>query len=302
VVDVFTEDAEGGPAPEGVIKRYQAIRGVLYAFDDESEYDVSPASIQAATEVFRLVSSAIAQLKAEQSRTNPNRVMNAKSQLHSAIESGAARLADSVRPQLRSDVTDLGQRMLEVSEIEQQARAAKDEFQRLEGRAKEVIDRVGVGRFAMHYEQQAKYQEEAAVRWLRALAVTGVLLVGVVGWLIWEALASGGNPQSWETIGTMLATKALAIGVLSYAAAFCSKNYRAHRHMESSYQQRIAALDTYALMASSLSEDSESRAIVLTELARSAFAPTDTGLTSPSSGDRMIIDNSAPLVAAARPS
>lgn len=184
---------------------------------------------------------------------------------------------------------------------ESQARAAEvaASLDALEARAKTLVEQIGVGELAKHYGSEADEQASSARRWLWAVIVSGVLLLAVVVWLFIETHGLGANP-SWEQIARSLASKALAIGVVSYAVTFCSRNFRSHRHLEAVYRQRKASLNTYSAMASALQEDDEGRKVVLAELAKAVFAATDTGMTPSSAGDKTIIENTVPIVSALR--
>lgn len=156
-----------------------------------------------------------------------------------------------------------------------------------------------MGRLAEHYEQEASHQASAARNWLYGVALATVSLAAVVVWLIVENHTLPDNAD-WEMIGAMLATKALALGVLSYVVSFCAKNYRSHRHLHATYRQRMSALDTYSLMALSLRDDPDDRRLVLQELAKSVFSPSDTGLTGSGSSEKTVIEN-MPVFSAVRP-
>lgn len=279
------------------IRRYRAMRGILMAFDAETEEEVPQAAIDAsrrALERMRLIAAFLK--KSSGQATYP---IGQLKQFADEVRTVAAQVAQEVRPHLRRGIADLASVTRDAQQAYDSATAAEERVKELEQRAQVIIDRVGVGRLAGHYETEAKGQAAVAKSWLVGVSVAGGLLVVVVGWLVVETLIHGGTVR-WEQLSAILGTKALAIGVLSYAVSFCSRNYRAHRHMEATYRQRMAALDTYALMASSLADDNAGRAIVLTELAKAVFAGTDTGLTSTGSGDKTLIENTVPIVSAAR--
>lgn len=311
--EVFRDEiADLGERPliDDQISRYTAARNILMAFDAEPSNEVPPSALrigkqsleafERAVEAHRRVSldAMTAYYRGIDDHPGYREALEADRALVAAVDLFHAKLVAEVRPYIASGAVELArlarESMLRVDAINE----AADRLARLEERAQTIIDRIGTGRIALHFEGEGKEQARAAVRWLWGIAIAGVLLIGVVIWLIAETLHRGGGAR-WEDIGAMFASKGLAIGVLSYVVSFCSRNYRAHRHLEATYRQRMASLDTYSLWASSLaSAEAGARDIVLTELARAVFAGVDTGLafSGASSGDKTIIENTVPLV------
>lgn len=281
------------------VGRYAATRRALLALDRELEDELADETVRMAQSFKQQLASAVKTFKDDADRVSPLARDGVVTNFISLVSPVAEQVALKVRPMLRSDAVDRLVNAASVADARSRVEEAQSRLDALEEKAKVIIERVGVGRLAAHYEDEGSYQAKAARRWLTAVGVCTALLVLIVIWLIWEASRLSGTPE-WETLAALLASKALALGVLSYATGFCAKNYRSHRHLHATYRQRMAALDTYSLMALSLKDDPEDRRLVLVELARAVFAPSDTGLTPSSQGDKTIIENTVPLVAAIR--
>ncbi|MBO0609347.1 hypothetical protein [Myceligenerans salitolerans] len=290
------EEAWSGPLGD-VARQYAAARVTLLAYNEEPAEAVSASSKSNAAQAVQQLASAVAPFALGLRGNHGQHIATLKS----AIGNASNTVAQHVRPQIRSGVVDIAKIKDMAERAYADASASRTKFADLVRRAEEVIDRVGVGSLAGHYEKQADKQAESARAWLWGVAVSGAGLVAVVIWLIVE---TGRHPEplDWPDYASMFVTKALAIGALSYAVSFCSKNYRSHRHVEITYRQRMAALDTFTVMASSLAQedDKEGRVIVLTELARAIFATVETGMTSSGSGDKTIIENTLPIMSATR--
>lgn len=281
------------------LERYSAGRAALIALDDEDEATLPSGLVNTARGLMQQLAEAVSVFIEESSRQSyPPREESAQSFL-SMVGGALDQIATEVRPQIRGDVARTAATRSEAEAALKRVQEAEQRVGELADKASVLIERVGVGELATHYSGQSKEQGEAAARWLKAVGACGLLLAGVVTWLIVETLTHSGAPD-WPELGGMIATKAIALGVLSYAVSFCSKNYRSHRHLEATYRQRAAALDTYSLMASSLTEDNEGRGIILTELAKAVFAPSETGLAGGSPGDKTVIENTVPIVSAFR--
>lgn len=291
------EEPWSGPLGD-VARRYAEARATLLAYNEEPEDAVSASSKSAAEQAVRQLVSAVEPFVLGA----PNDHERYVTILENSIERASNEIAEHLRPQIRSGILDIAKTKDRAERAYADALGASRKFSELVQRAQEVIDRVGVGSLAGHYETQANKQAEAARTWLWGVAISGVGLLAVVVWLIFET-GSHPAPLDWPDYAGMFVTKALAIGALSYAVSFCSKNYRAHRHVEITYRQRMAALDTFTVMASSLAQenDKEGRVIVLTELSRAIFAASETGMTSSGSGDKTIIENTLPIMSAMRP-
>lgn len=290
------EDPWSGPFGD-TARRYAEARATLLTYNEEPEAAVSASSKAHAEQAVQQLAGAVAPFV----RGAPDAYEQHVQVFDRAIKDASNTVAEHVRPQIRSGVVDIAKIKDMAERAYADASASRTTFADLVRRAEEVIDRVGVGSLAGHYEKQADNQAGSARAWLWGVAISGAGLVAVVIWLIIET-GLHSEPLDWPDYAGMFVTKALAIGALSYAVSFCSKNYRAHRHVEITYRQRMAALDTFTVMASSLAQedDKEGRFIVLTELARAVFAAADTGMMSSGSGDRTIIENSLPLMSAMR--
>lgn len=287
------------PERDALVRRYGAARRALMAFDLEPEEELSRETVSRARELKGALAEVVGSFAADLDDVSTSRRQEAIQLFGRRFSPICDGVAADVRPFVRGDTVDFVAELRAVSESNERVAEAEARLEALEEKAKAIIERVGVGRLAAHYETEAAHQAAGAWRWLIGVGVCVVFLGSVVGWILVD-MQRAGSTLSWETAGVMLLSKALVLGVLSYVVTFCSRNYRAHQHLHAVYRQRMAALDTYSTMALALRDDPEDRKLVLTELARAVFTPAETGLTG-STGDRTIIENSIPLVSAMRP-
>lgn len=283
-----------------VVLSYGAARRTLKAFDLEPEVELSRATITRARDLKAGLAEGIGSFVAElEDGDSVSRRDAAVAHLRRRLSPICDAIGADVRPFIRGEIVDFAAEIRDARESNGRVAEAEARLEALEAKAKEIIERVGVGRLAEHYETEASHQATGAWRWLAGVGVSVLFLAAVVVWLL-VSMQGAGSALTWETAGIMFLTKALVLGVLSYVVAFCSRNYRSRQHLHAVYRQRMAALDTYSTMALSLRDDPEERKLVLTELARAVFTQAETGLAG-STGDKTIIENSIPLVSAVRP-
>jgi hypothetical protein len=128
-----------------------------------------------------------------------------------------------------------------------------------------------------------------------------VLVVGTAGAAIplfaslHVSLNLRGGTQ-WEQFVRDLVIRLFFLGILSYALAFCVRNYRVNKHLEVVNQQKTNALDTYPLLTEAAISDT-ARDLIAAELVRTVFEPGDTGYLGEDQ-ERTVIDNQAGLLGA----
>lgn len=278
---------------------YAAAMRILQAFSRERADEVPYQAVRSGQNVLQALVAATRHVR--QSRSEKT-----LEDLNTAIEQAHRVATNDLRPHVRGGSVDwvneaaaAREARQRAEEIEAQIALAREQLDALDYKAREIIEKVGVGSLAGHYNDEAMTHQKAARNWLYGVLVCAALLLSVVGWLLGETHQVDAE-TTLASVVAMAVSKALAIGVLSYAVTFCSKNYRTNRHLNAAYRQKAASLETYAAMAISLREDPQDRHVVLSELAKAVFAATDTGLTQSGTGDKTVIENSIPLVSAIR--
>lgn len=272
-------------------ERYEATRRMLLAFSLEDDLEVSEDAVQAANGSSNSLRGSVTELRGPSQNRTPT---DAATRFVQNVDSNWRTVASRVRPFLRGSITDWAAEAAEAKEAKERFGEVTTRWAELQAEAERIIERVGVGRLAGHYENEAKGHGTSAGGWLGGVIAATVALTALVTWLVVEAyLAPSG--ADWRMVATQAAAKAVGIGVLSYVVTFCSRNYRVHKHLQASYRQRMAALDTYAAMATALADNQDDKRIVLTELAKAIFAAGDTGFMASGSGDKTIIEQSIPL-------
>jgi hypothetical protein len=134
----------------------------------------------------------------------------------------------------------------------------------------------------------------AALSWLIALAVSGVL--AIIGALVtyWEIRPH----ETGDVSGDDLARIALAtfiVGLLVYAVRTCAHQYRANRHLEAVARSKAAALSTFTRFSAAIAEESV-RSTVALVLAQAVFATEDTGHVEASVDRVTLMDHALPRI------
>ena len=143
---------------------------------------------------------------------------------------------------------------------------------------------------------RAKDCRDAAIAWLRALAVASV--VAVAGAIVtFERVRpdeGAHEPHDFAALGLGL----FILGILAFAVRVCAQNYRVNRHLEAVARSKAAAISTFQRLVSSV-EDEEVKSAVTLTLAQAIFTAEETGLVD-GSGDHVTLVERAVLPAVSR--
>jgi hypothetical protein len=197
----------------------------------------------------------------------------------------------SHRPHLIASEFDWTARYETVRAMEAEYDSTLAKVNALHDRLERLGIQVGVGPVQTVYRDHAHAHQVSARQWLWAVVGSVVLtiLVGVA------LLIFMPPPETTAAAVGVTATKVVILGSLAFGVSMVVRTYRSHAHLEAVYELRAGALATFTDLHEALQDDSEARAIVLTELAKAVFAPADTGMTS-TSGDKTIVENVMPLM------
>lgn len=159
-------------------------------------------------------------------------------------------------------------------------RAADHEVESLIERAKELLETAAVERHTGHFADRADAYSKASKRWLGAGAVFATItaLLGATfafGWIPIE-VDSGEGSASWlhQGIGRLV-----LLSVLSYALAFCLRNYAGARHNEEVNRHRANAVATFDAFHKAAGGDAVTKNAILLQMCTAIFAPQATGFS-----------------------
>lgn len=140
-----------------------------------------------------------------------------------------------------------------------------------------------------HFDDERKAHDVEAKKWLQASG-------GVLGGLILVALVAGvlqmpdcvgaivkDSTDVYQHMGVVAAKVAIVSG-LYYLLVVCVKNYRAHRHLAVSYEQRKNAIGTFQAFVDAADGDDEEavkvRNAILLATTSAIFSPVATGYST----------------------
>lgn len=141
-----------------------------------------------------------------------------------------------------------------------------------------------------HFADEMQKHVDAADSWLFAAA--GALVVLVIAavaapfvLLPPTARAASGAvvPPSTAEVISFLGSKAVALSALYFLLVVCVKNYRAHRHLAVSYEQRKNAIGTFEAFvdaAKDTKNSDETRKAILLATTSAIFTPIATGYST----------------------
>lgn len=178
--------------------------------------------------------------------------------------------------------------------VKEQKKFAEEAKQTSEN-LRQSAQKVGITKYAVLFSEEASQHKKAAVGWLVATTVLGIL-AGAWGWVSYSHLADLAMkysaittvPSSQSTSQTVsLFTPGLAIqlsvarlivfSVLLSAVFWAGKIYRAHRHNFVVNKHRQNALSTFEAFAAAARDDPQTKNAVLLQATQCIFAPQVTG-------------------------
>ncbi|MCI0456761.1 MAG: hypothetical protein L0Z62_07260 [Gemmataceae bacterium] len=157
----------------------------------------------------------------------------------------------------------------QTQEIKAEAEAARDA-------ARDAGASIGVGRFSKVFKDSADEHDKSSHKWLMATTVVALATV-VVALLVVFLFPADGEARLSALIQGVI-TRLAVILVLFYAAVWCGRNYRAHRHLAVLNRHRQAALTTFETFVHGASDDQTKNAVLL-EATRCIFTAGSTGYT-----------------------
>lgn len=179
-----------------------------------------------------------------------------------------------------------------ATEVLARAAEARDSYAELEARASKLLTEVGTGELASFYNAQAAKHQGTALKVLKWLAFL-IIALALGGFVLLFTLP---DTSDYGALARELSTRLVVVGAVSYALVFTARLYRVNTHLQSVYEQKAKALETYMLFARGLEVD-EARTAILAELVRAVFSPAETGLID-ATGERTVVESASPVLAA----
>ena len=210
-----------------------------------------------------------------------------------------------IRPHIRNDA-DLTERAIEAGHLADRAKQTFDEIDTmraqivsLEEQASSLVEKIkdlsgelGAAQLASHYEKQAKDHREASNLFIAFTVLAAGALIGIGLWMF--SSVPKRSTTDWSQLVPELTIRLFVLGVIGYAVSFCSKSYRANKHLQYSNEHRRNALKTYILFRESTS-DPDVQNIITTELVKAVFSHEETGFLD-KSGEKTIIEEQSNLL------
>lgn len=144
-------------------------------------------------------------------------------------------------------------------------------------RASDIAGDKGVGVFTEAYNKAATTYADESRNWLIATGVVFGLAALALGLFVLDVLPA----STWYEWATHAGMVAILIG----GAAWCGKNYRISRHLQTINKHKADGLRTFLAFRDAAEGDDPTRATVLVETTRSIFSSPDTGFVSGSKSD-----------------
>ena len=147
--------------------------------------------------------------------------------------------------------------------------------------ARTAAEESGVFQRASVFADEAKKHRRAAFVWgagVLMIAFYFVVFVLAGSDVLFDAARKAlteGDEQS--NLFRALADRFFVVAIVSFGLFFCTKNYMAHRHNEIVNRHRQNAVQVYLALGEAVKDDPQSKAIVLTQAARTIFGPQDSG-------------------------
>lgn len=277
----------------------ELFRNVVRAYEmtDLEDPEVLPSNfMQAATSALSAVGTACAAVIAGPATPRFDQSVGTFRQ---ALDRAWAVWRNELRPHLGRPSLDEGriertamEHLGKATEALARAAEARDSYAELEARASKLLTEVGTGELASFYSAQASKHQATARTVLKWLA--GIIVALAAGGFV--LLLTLPDTSDFGALARELSTRLVVVGAVSYALVFTARLYRVNTHLQSVYEQKAKALETYMLFARGLEGD-DSRTAILAELVRAVFSPAETGLID-SAGERTVIESASPMLAA----
>jgi VIT1/CCC1 family predicted Fe2+/Mn2+ transporter len=226
---------------------------------------------------------------------------NMRTNLITQVEGMREWFAQTVRPQLRSEITDAIARSADVEIARQTSREAAAEAEQILQGLRGAAGVVGANTLSGYYNRQAEEHGKQARRYLCGIAVSlaAVIFLGLYSFVVEPPSANSGG-DDWQTFGRGVFVRLFVLALAGYVTTFLTRNYRVAKHLQVVNEEKRNALNTYSLFAQAATT-AEAQNIVTAELVRAVFGASETGFLG-GSGERTVIETNPSLIGLLRQS
>lgn len=172
---------------------------------------------------------------------------------------------------------DLAQVVTESRRLKSEADNVYSEIKATLENAKEAVRDIGISKYTVIFQDEAKDYSRIARTWL---AWTFVCIFLVVAASLIFIVYFPTETNKTAIIVQYTISKLVVLSALFYAMALCNKNYRAHKHNELINKHRQNALSTFETFSNASGSDIQTKNAVLLEATRTIFSNQQTGYTS----------------------
>ncbi len=150
-----------------------------------------------------------------------------------------------------------------------------DDAETILSKIKSAATETAVAKHASYFKEQAIEHKKAARVWLFATGVLGLLTIAFGG-LILYLFSSSKAPMEIQQSIQLSVVKLIIFSVLSTAAIWSSRIYKAHRHNYVISKHRQNALSTFEAFTAAASDEQTKNAVIV-QAARSIFSCQPSG-------------------------
>lgn len=159
---------------------------------------------------------------------------------------------------------------------------AAEEIESIKQSTEIAAGKTSISSFQKAFSQQAKQHKLAADKWLKALIGSSgiVALLGVIFVIL--SFNQDFLAMDARVIVISFAIKLVVLSAVIYLVRICSKNYSAHKHLQTLNEHRVNVLQSLPAFIDSV--NSENKDLMFTIGAKTAFEAGETGLISVKEG------------------
>lgn len=167
----------------------------------------------------------------------------------------------------------------ELAEIKGRLEQATTEAEMAAGAIQTASREAGIDKHATIFSQESIHHEGESVKWLGWTVAILIFTLIVSYILLIQSTGLGDDPKGGKIVQFVL-TRVTILSILFFGVAFCTKNFRAHRHNATLNKHRQNALSTFQTFVNAPGIDSATKNAVLLEATHSIFSNQQTGYLS----------------------
>jgi len=171
---------------------------------------------------------------------------------------------------------DLDSTLNEAKQIVEETKKYSEEAVVILERIKSASGEVGVSAFADVFKRQAEQHEELARNWLIAVIGFTFLMVGLTGFVFFQALDVSAYSENPYSFAGFLIVRIVAISLSALLFFQSVKQFNINSHLQALNKHRQNTLQTFQAFVDS-SNDAQIRDAVLLQATKSIFDAGDTG-------------------------